>query len=406
MSAKILTPAQATAYKNLNIRTYDTPDGLTGDRLLLCLDGGGIRGILTVQLLKKVEDIAGIPCHQLFDLVAGTSTGAIIAGLIAHGETAEDIDSMYRSLVKNVFVKRDLIADKALNPPQYDKANYRHDLLGIFANATMQQTCQTTNIDLMILARDMTDNEETFFCCFNNNGWQGTYKNALMRTILEATMSAPTYFSSLERFIDGGTTTYNNPSAAAMVEALEFHGRDKYEQDKITIFSFGTGKSVVSVTPGEAAKDKGVWNAFFWLNYVMETTSQDANSMQRDLFRSRIFSHIDYRRYQVSLDPATMKRLPDRVLTPSSITDADTIHGLTDADLNGISLDDTHKFDLMSDIGNAAVDYIMLKNKFCDDLNDTPAPSFNDELSPEFNGVPDIATNVSDPDWIDSQPSK
>ena len=57
---------------------------------MLCLDGGGIRGIMTLPLLKWLEVIANAPCYQLFDMVAGTSTSGIIAGLIATGETGED----------------------------------------------------------------------------------------------------------------------------------------------------------------------------------------------------------------------------------------------------------------------------------------------------------------------------
>ncbi|HXB10499.1 MAG TPA: patatin-like phospholipase family protein, partial [Bacteroidia bacterium] len=72
--------AKAQAFKALNIKE--------NSKLILCLDGGGIRGILTVQLLKQIEQLAGIPCYQLFDMVAGTSTGGILAGLIASGKTA------------------------------------------------------------------------------------------------------------------------------------------------------------------------------------------------------------------------------------------------------------------------------------------------------------------------------
>ena len=62
------------AFQNLNIKV--------GNRTILCLDGGGMRGILTIQLLKKLEEVSTLPCYKLFDMVAGTSTGGIIAGLI------------------------------------------------------------------------------------------------------------------------------------------------------------------------------------------------------------------------------------------------------------------------------------------------------------------------------------
>ena len=94
-------------------------------RLILSLDGGGIRGILTLQMLKKIEEIAGIPCFELFDMVAGTSTGGIIAGLIASGKNAIEIESLYVKLVRKVFKKRNWRANRFVNPPLYDKVNYR-----------------------------------------------------------------------------------------------------------------------------------------------------------------------------------------------------------------------------------------------------------------------------------------
>ena len=77
-----------------------------GNKTILCLDGGGIRGILTIQLLKKLEETAGLPCFELFDMVAGTSTGGIIAGLIAKKYTALQIGGLYEELVGQVFHPR------------------------------------------------------------------------------------------------------------------------------------------------------------------------------------------------------------------------------------------------------------------------------------------------------------
>ena len=82
-------------------------------RVILCLDGGGMRGILTIQLLKKLEEKAGIPCYELFDMVAGTSTGAIIGGLVSYPAAAagallvgllEAFASYWASAFKEVIV--------------------------------------------------------------------------------------------------------------------------------------------------------------------------------------------------------------------------------------------------------------------------------------------------------------
>ena len=89
-----------------------------------------MRGILTLQMLKKIEDIAGIPCYELCDMVSGTSTGAIIAGLIMSGKKAAEIEGLYKEFVTKVFTKAGLLAQRFLNPPAYDKKNYRAALEG------------------------------------------------------------------------------------------------------------------------------------------------------------------------------------------------------------------------------------------------------------------------------------
>lgn len=54
---------------------------------LLCLDGGGIKGLVLIQMLIALEKEAGRPIRELFDWVAGTSTGGILALAIIHGES-------------------------------------------------------------------------------------------------------------------------------------------------------------------------------------------------------------------------------------------------------------------------------------------------------------------------------
>ena len=68
---------------------------------------------------------------------------------------------------------------------------------------------------------------------------------------MEATMSAPTYFSPLERFVDGGTTTYNNPTLSAVMEAVHYCPDTKYKLNELTLFSFGTGTSIDFIKPKE-----------------------------------------------------------------------------------------------------------------------------------------------------------
>jgi len=392
MSQKNLTPEQLTAYSNLNIDPKN--------RIIISLDGGGIRGILTLQLLKKMEEIAGLPLNQFCDLFAGTSTGGIITGLLASGHSAVEIEQLYVQLVNKVFLKRAFLSDRFLNPPAYDKKNYRAALKTVIGNKTLKDTCSANNVDIMITAKDITDNDEAFFTCFNTvDGIKGTYSDILLRTAMEATMSAPTYFRPLEMFVDGGTTTYNNPSLAALMEAVRYDGRGKYTLPNITLFSMGTGRLVKSVSPADGANPPGI-DAYFWLNYVMDESSQDASSMQNDLFRAGVIA-LDFRRFQISFDMASINKLPDRDISAIHFTNAQWLHDLTDEELQKVEMDDVSKFDLMKEIGGAMVDYIMQKNKFQHDLNDTPTE--RDELVTAFDNTTRIKAIMSDPVWIDTK---
>lgn len=402
---KINSKEAEAAFKNLGIPL--------GHKVILSLDGGGIRGILTLQLLKKIEEIAGIPCFQLFDMVSGTSTGGIIAGLIASGKTAVEIEKLYISLVSEVFIKRGPLANRYLNPPAYNKKKYRELLKEVVGDTTtLEDVCRAMNLDIMITSKDMAGSEETFFTCFGHEGkYIGTYKGVLLRAVMEATMSAPTYFMPLERFIDGGTTTYNNPTMAAIMEATCYSGGKEYSTDKLTVFSLGTGTRVKFVKPEETLNPRGL-DLMFWLDYVMDESSQDASDMQMDLMRCGFIMPRDknnFRRFQLSLDPETMNKLPNRNIAGTEGTKAEWLHDITEEELAAIEMDDVKKFDLVRVIGEAMADYVCpvdqdgnrieKGNWFQKDLVNERQ---RDSLVTAFGDVERIRKQMSDPKWLDN----
>jgi predicted acylesterase/phospholipase RssA len=80
--------------------TTHSPDGLCR---ILSLDGGGAKGFYTLGVLKEIEGLLKCPLYQRFDLVFGTSTGAIIASLIALGYSVDEIHELYKSHVPAVM---------------------------------------------------------------------------------------------------------------------------------------------------------------------------------------------------------------------------------------------------------------------------------------------------------------
>lgn len=394
-----ISASRKQAFENLNIDAKK--------RVILCLDGGGMRGILTIQLLKKFEEIAGIPCFEFFDMVSGTSTGGIIAGLITTGHTAVDVEKMYTNLITEVFDEK-FLGNRFVNPPAFTKEKYRTLLKGIVKDITLEDACKLNDLDVMITAQDISASEETFFSCFEQDDgtYYGTYKNVLLRAIMEATMSAPTYFYPLERFLDGGTTTYNDPALAAFMEAVSYSRADKmvslsaYQISDIILFSFGTGISRQFIKPTETLNPHGI-DVVFWLKWLMDHMGQDASAMQVNAFRSpMICQTIDFRRFQISLDPTAIQKIPNIDALNEHKYGSKWLHDLTEDQLANIDMADVTKFDLMKVIGQQVAEYIVQSgNNFRKDLVDI---NHNDLLVTASGDITRIQKQMSSPEWLDS----
>jgi len=73
---------------------------------ILSLDGGGAKGFYTLGVLKEIESMMNCPLYKRFDLVFGTSTGAIIAALIALGYEMDAIHDLYKEHVPRIMRAR------------------------------------------------------------------------------------------------------------------------------------------------------------------------------------------------------------------------------------------------------------------------------------------------------------
>jgi len=123
-------------------RTLEQHFSETGPKRILALDGGGLRGILTLGILKKIEDhlrqrygndSAFRLCHY-FDLIAGTSTGAIIAATLAIGWSVEEVTKKYFDLGARVF-RRSLLRQGFIRA-KYDEGRLIEELKAVFGPDT------------------------------------------------------------------------------------------------------------------------------------------------------------------------------------------------------------------------------------------------------------------------------
>src|SRR6516225_6395003 len=173
---------------------------------ILALDGGGLRGILSLALLQEIEDIlrqrhggdAGFRLCHYFDLIAGTSTGAIIAATLALGWRVKDIRNKYMDLGRRVFV-RSLLRDGVLRA-KYDEVALASELQAVFGRQTMLGGPELQTGLLIITKRidtgscwPISNNPQGKYFADRPNGVIGNGRYPLWQTV-RASTAAPSYF--------------------------------------------------------------------------------------------------------------------------------------------------------------------------------------------------------------------
>jgi uncharacterized protein len=213
---------------------------------ILSIDGGGIRGILPLPLLTEIEARRG-PCADLFDMVAGTSIGGIIATGLAHRVPAKTIYDKLMSDGGTIFAKT-LVTD-ILNAiePKYDAAPLEGFLAQTFGSAMLNGIAKP---ELIVSTVDLLRPASIFFKSWRAR--QDVSYNFALKDMARATSAAETYFApvviqsasgDVYRCVDGGTAI-NNPSIAAILEAdALWHG------EEVRVLSLGTGAMSEPIAP-------------------------------------------------------------------------------------------------------------------------------------------------------------
>ena len=234
----------------------------SGPRKLLALDGGGIRGVITLEVLAKIESELqqklgrgdDFLLADYFDYVAGTSTGAIIATLVALGYSVDDIRAFYIKSGSEMFHKARLW--------ERFKTKFRDDKLAkmltdIIGADTLFGSDKLRSLLMIVLRNATTDSPWPLSnnpkAKYNLAGATGRNAELKLWQLVRASTAAPTYFppevihvgDKEFVFVDGGVTMYNNPAFQLFLMATSEPYRLCWETgvDKMLIVSVGTGAS-------------------------------------------------------------------------------------------------------------------------------------------------------------------
>lgn len=239
-------------------------------RKLLALDGGGIRGVMSLEILRKIErDLAAATgkgtsfrLGDFFDYIGGTSTGAIIAAGLAMGKSVQELIDFYIEAGPLMFEKSSLIGRLR---SFYQADPLREKLNRVFGERTLGE--EDLRSLLLVVTRNATTDSPWPFSSnplarYNDRNLPDCNLQIPLWQLVRASTAAPVYFppeivewdkddpAKTFFFVDGGVTPYNNPAFLLfrMATLPQYRLNWLTGEDRLMLISIGTG-SAAAVSP-------------------------------------------------------------------------------------------------------------------------------------------------------------
>jgi hypothetical protein len=280
----------AAAMSEALLRRLNAP----GPKRILALDGGGVRGVIALQALARVEALLrerhGRPDLVLadyFDLVGGTSTGSIIAAALALGREVAEVQEVYRTTGRRVFSRRRLRFWESL----YDEKPLEEVLAAHFGDVALGDAALRTGL---CVVTKRADTNSTWPLLNHPGGrFYAMNRRVRLRDAVRASVAAPVMFrprrvevapGETGVFVDGAVSMANNPALLLLMVATfsGFPFRWPVGEDRLLLLSVGTGRWERTSDPMAVAKA----STLGWLSRVPDMLIADAGTLTETLLQA------------------------------------------------------------------------------------------------------------------------
>ena len=236
-----------------------------GRKRILTLDGGGVRGIVTVAFLKRMEttlrEMTGrndLVLADVFDMVAGTSVGSMLATMISLGSDAAEIERVFREIAPKIFDGRMTL----LGQRRFNATPLVNGVRSIVKDEPLGSDKLKTGLCIIAKRVDtgspwvLTNNPRMPF--YNDHPEYTGNRHYKLESLIRASTAAPFLFSPTEiairtndegkdekgLFIDGGISPHNNPSLQMLMQSAlpSYKLNWKLSPDDLLMISVGTGQ--------------------------------------------------------------------------------------------------------------------------------------------------------------------
>lgn len=285
---------------------------------ILTLDGGGVRGVLSAVLLRRLDEVQP-GFLQKVNLFAGTSTGGILALALAAGFTPDECKQLYVENGPRIFNNPvpDWLDGGSLFGAKYDNRSLAETLRYYFGEKKLSHLLPR---NVLISSFDLDNAEDEthqpeqfrswkakFFHNFPTEESGSDIEEAIVDVGLR-TSAAPTYFPVYDGYIDGGVVA-NNPSVCALAQALDsaqqVNENGEYSRvtlDRVVLLSIGTGRNQQFVRRSEGAAIGLTGWARHLVSILIDGTADVAHYECKQLLRERYCRLNPTLRESVSLD--------------------------------------------------------------------------------------------------------
>jgi len=332
----------------------------TGPKRILALDGGGVRGVISLAFLERIEIVLkkrsgrdDFCLADYFDLIGGTSTGSLIAAALALGYSVGRLVDLYLALSKRGFRKRPWLA--GLWAPKFDESALRTVIVEHFGSTTLG--ADTLRCGLGIVAKRLDTASVWLF----HNHPRGPFfapenppadfirnSDLLLADLLRASTAAPSYFAPelIEvapgvkgLFVDGGVSPHTNPALLMlMLATLKGYGfRWPLGADRLMLASVGTGSTSIKPKVDAARRRPAIMFAIESLRSLMDDSDRlgqtllqwmsvsptpwiindEVGNLEEDVIGAKPFLH--YLRYDAPLSHEWLEQHLGLALEPNEI---------------------------------------------------------------------------------------
>lgn len=334
-----------------------------GPKKILALDGGGIRGILTLEILAKIENVlrealnrdGSFVLADYFDFISGTSTGAIIAAGLAMGRSVTAMKNFYLENGQAMFEKASVL--KRLHH-LYEDEKLRAKLKEVYGEDTKLGSDRIKTLLMMVMRNATTDSpwpvSNNPHAKYNDRSLPDCNLELPLWQLVRASTAAPVFFppetvqigAQQFVFVDGGITPYNNPAFQTFLMATVEPYRLNWAtgQNKMLVVSVGTGASPHANANLEAGDMHLVHNVAAIPNALMFAALNEQDTLCR-IFGKCLAGHLldseigdligskgparpklfTYMRYNAELTRQGLDRLGLHDLKPENVQKLDSV---------------------------------------------------------------------------------